>query len=515
MGAVNGMLLNEKKVYVGKFLSRAERLKKLGERAKLFTNVYIKNFGETLDEDQLKEMFANYGVVKSVAVMKDGNGASKGFGFVAMENHEEAQKACENLNGKETEGVTGELYVGRAQKKQERATELRTQFEQQKQARIEKYIGVNLYVKNLDDTVDDNKLREAFTSYGTITSAKIMSDGDKSKGFGFVCFSSPEEATKAVTEMNGRIVGSKPLYVALAQRREERKAHLTAQYMQRMNNGVRVATQPPGQMIQGHHQYSAQPGFYQVATPYPQRQVIHPSFVSPRWTGGRGHAPSNYPLTQYGPGMNGGDPNAIQGRGPLAGMRAPAMRTLLSSIANNRQHPHGAPMAQHQHPMQTMQQHQHQQQQFKYTNAVRNTPMPQQYQQQAGAPVQQQQQQQQQHQQQQPAAAAAAVHAAGQEPLTLHMLAAAGSSEQKQMIGESLYPLIDDMHSSMASKITGMLLEIDNADLLHMLDHRESLKLKVDEAVSVLNAHQQKVRLAAARGGPAASAAAPADAANT
>ena len=39
--------------------------------------------------------------------MKDGNGASKGFGFVAMENHEEAQKACENLNGKETEG--GEL----------------------------------------------------------------------------------------------------------------------------------------------------------------------------------------------------------------------------------------------------------------------------------------------------------------------------------------------------------------------------------------------------------------------
>ena len=63
-----------------------------------------------------------------------------------------------------------------------------------------------------------------------------MREGEKSKGFGFVCFSSQEEATKAVTVMNGFMLGRKPLYVALAQRKEERKAHLTAQYMQRMNN---------------------------------------------------------------------------------------------------------------------------------------------------------------------------------------------------------------------------------------------------------------------------------------
>ena len=49
-------------------------------------------------------------------------------------------------------------------------------------------------------------------------------------------FSAADEATKAVTEMNGSIVGSKPLYVALAQRKEDRRLHLTNQHMQRMSN---------------------------------------------------------------------------------------------------------------------------------------------------------------------------------------------------------------------------------------------------------------------------------------
>lgn len=75
------------------------------------------------------------------------------------------------MNGKEI----GErmLYVGRAQKKAERQAELREKFERLKMERINRYQGVNLYVKNLDDTIDDDKLRKEFAQFGTITSAKV------------------------------------------------------------------------------------------------------------------------------------------------------------------------------------------------------------------------------------------------------------------------------------------------------------------------------------------------------
>jgi polyadenylate-binding protein len=61
------------------------------------------------------------------------------------------------------------------------------------------------------------------------------------------------------------------------------------------------------------------------------------------------------------------------------------------------------------------------------------------------------------------------------------------------MLGECLFPLIQAMHSNVAAKIMGMLLEMDNSELLHMLESPESLRSKVDEdAVAVLQAHHAK-----------------------
>lgn len=135
---VNGMLLNGKKVFVGKFIPRKEREKELGEKAKLFTNVYIKNFGDDFNDDTLKDMFEKYGPITSHKVVKGDDQKSKGFGFVAFENAESAEKAVEELNKKELpDGKV--LYVGRAQKKAERQQELKRKFDMLKLERINKY----------------------------------------------------------------------------------------------------------------------------------------------------------------------------------------------------------------------------------------------------------------------------------------------------------------------------------------------------------------------------------------
>lgn len=462
---VNGMLLNGKKVYVGRFIPRKEREKELGEKAKLFTNVYVKNFGEDLSEEQLRSMFEKYGKITSYKIMNKDDGKSKGFGFVAFESPEAAEAAVEALNGKEL--VEGKpLYVGRAQKKAERQQELKRRFEALKMERLNRYQGVNLYVKNLDDTIDDERLRKEFAPFGTITSAKVMMEEGRSKGFGFVCFSSPEEATKAVTEMNGRIVGSKPLYVALAQRKEDRKAHLTSQYMQRMAN---MRMHQMGQFIQP----GASSGYFVPTIPAPQRfyagAQMPPIRTNPRWPaqaavrpGAQGGATAyasmaanSYRATTRPPNQTMAMRNNINVPRPITGQQPPNMQgrplagqAVVAAASGNRTAT------------------------FKYTANMRNPPqamgtLP-------TTPVQQ------------------AVHIQGQEPLTATMLAAAPPQEQKQMLGERLFPLIQRMYADLAGKITGMLLEIDNTELLHMLEHNESLKNKVEEAVAVLQAHQAK-----------------------
>jgi len=64
-------------------------------------------------------------------------------------------------------------------------------------------------------------------------------------------------------------------------------------------------------------------------------------------------------------------------------------------------------------------------------------------------------------------------------------LNAAPAGQQKQMLGEALYPKIHELQPELAGKITGMLLEMDNSELINLTSDESALRAKVDEAMSV------------------------------
>jgi len=412
----NGKLMNGKKVFVGLFVPKKERQAQEDASPK-WTNIFVKNLSKSVDEVKLKEIFSQFGAITSAVLMKDENDGSKGFGFINFENHHEAQASIAEMNGKDIDGL--QLYVGRAQKKGERERDLKDMFEKLKRERMSKYQGVNLYVKNLEETIDDAKLRQEFSQCGTITSAKVMHD-DKgvSKGFGFVCFATPDEATKAVTEMNGKMLGTKPIYVALAQRKEMRRAQLEAQHAIRAN-GIRMQQQAQASGMTGSPMYApGAPVFYQ----------------GPRGSGfmyqGVGPRPGTYPV-----GFSQQPRTGYQVQSGFRGQRGgPQQRGGRSR---------GAPRGGQGYPG------------IKYNANVRN---PQQ-------PVQEE---------------------ISPDPM-----------ERKQMLGETLYPLIEgslkvmEKPEELAGKITGMLLEIDPQETANIIENQELLRKKITEALDVLAAAEK------------------------
>ncbi len=85
-------------------------------------------------------------------------------------------------------------------------------------------MGNKLYVGNLAYSVRDDSLMQAFSSFGSVTSAKVMMDREtgRSKGFGFVEMGSDAEAQAAINGMNGQSLEGRAVVVNEARPREER-----------------------------------------------------------------------------------------------------------------------------------------------------------------------------------------------------------------------------------------------------------------------------------------------------
>ncbi|KAE8668410.1 Polyadenylate-binding protein 7 [Hibiscus syriacus] len=461
---LNDTIVGDKQIYVGKFMKKSDRV--LPSPDVKYTNLYIKDLDSNITEDTLQEKFSEFGKIVSLVVARDENGASRGFGFVNFENPDDAKKAMEVMNASQFGSKV--IYVARAQKKAEREQILRHQFEERRKEQIMKYKASNVYVKNIDDEVTDEELREHFTQCGTITSAKLMRDNKGlSKGFGFVCFSSPKEAAKAVNTFHGYKFHHKPLYVAIAQRKEDRQAHLQLQYAQRMAGlaGPSTAIFPGGYPPV---YYTAPTGVLSQLPPRPG-VMYQPLGLRP----GRrvnGFALPTRPAFQPPslPMVTGNPTQTRQNQGRMNGHTLPQGASHSVTYV-----PQLQPLNQNMISSKD-------QSNLQRGGQAKYVPNGRAREENKGSRVPQS------------ALNSLAAISQGSEMLS-SMLAAASPEQQKTILGERLYPLVQKHQPDLVPKITGMLLEMDNAELLLLLESPESLAAKVEEAVEVLKLSNAKV----------------------
>jgi len=405
--------------------------------------------------------------------MSNEKGESKGFGFINYEKPEAAQAAVEQLNGTTVNGK--QIYVGRAQKRSERDEVLRSQRVEQ----LQKYQGANVYVKNLDDNVDDEKLQQEFARFGPIISAKVMTDEKgNSKGFGFVSFQNSEDATRAMNEMNGVIFGTKPLYASLAQRKDVRRTQLAALHQQKMNMmqmnmGMPMNMRGPGMMYPG-----APPVFYPPMHPGRMNQPGYPPQMIPRGAPRFPAPPGGQP-----PQQQPANPNAPQQQQPFA--RGPAQGFPQGGAQGAQGFPAQGPGAAVQGgPAQGVP--------GGRGGARPRNPRP--------PPIQQQQQQQPQAngtgRGTKPQNAQGQVNRSYKYTSTARNQPGyvaqppdfeADPEANKQMAGEQLYAQISKVQPALAGKITGMLIEsLELRELFGLVQNPALLDAKIGEALAVL-----------------------------
>ncbi|KZV58818.1 polyadenylate-binding protein 6-like [Dorcoceras hygrometricum] len=134
MEALNGELFGSKNLFVGRAQKKDERAEtlrqKYGEKCTISnrglsknSKLYVKNLDVSVDGKKLKEIFCAHGRVISAKLIRNGDGTSKGFGFVHYLNPEDANKALRSLNGTNVAGRTLYVTMARPREQQTRASQ--------------------------------------------------------------------------------------------------------------------------------------------------------------------------------------------------------------------------------------------------------------------------------------------------------------------------------------------------------------------------------------------------------
>ncbi|KAK8622296.1 hypothetical protein V6N13_117218 [Hibiscus sabdariffa] len=418
------------------------------------TSLYVGDLDLSVTETQLYEYFSQMGPIFTVRVCKDmSTRRSLGYGYVNYGNPQDAARALEHLNFTPLNGKPVRIMYSNRDPSLRKSGTGNIFIKMMKEV-ANKFQGSNLYIKNLDDSVTDEILKELFSPYGSITSYKVVRDPSGiSKGSGFVAFSTPEEASLALAEMNGKMVISKPLYVALAQRKEERRARLQAQFSQMRSLAMVPSVAPRMPMYSPGGPGLGQQIFYGQGPPTifpPQPGFGYQQQLVPGMRPGGAPMPNFFvPMVQQG--QQGQRPNGRRG-GAVQQNQQPVPLMQQQMLPRGRVYPYSQGRGLPDGLMPNV------------AGGMLSVPY-----EVGGMPMR---------------------DASLSQLIPIGALASAlansSPEHQRTMLGDNLYPLVEQLEPESAAKVTGMLLEMDQTEVLHLLESPEALKAKVAEAMEVL-----------------------------
>ncbi|KAG9446847.1 hypothetical protein H6P81_012975 [Aristolochia fimbriata] len=167
------------------------------------TKLYFGNLPYNVDSAQLAAIIQDYGSPEMVEVLYDRDtGRSRGFAFVTMSSVEDCNAVIENLDGSECGGRT-----------------LRVNFSDKPKPKVPLYpeTEFKIFVGNLSWSVTSDSLTQVFQEYGNVVGARVLYDGEtgRSRGYGFVCYSTQEEMDAALQYLNGVELAGRPMRASL------------------------------------------------------------------------------------------------------------------------------------------------------------------------------------------------------------------------------------------------------------------------------------------------------------
>jgi len=160
-------------------------------------SLYVGDLAPEVTEHTLFELFQSVGPVASVKVCRDRHtNNSLGYAYVNFHNLNDAERAMDTMNFTSIRGRSCRIMW----------------VEKDKNAR-DKGVG-NIFIKNLDASIDHKTLFDTFSMFGSIKSCKVSYDKEgNSLGYGFVHYTDPKCAEAAIEKINGMVIAEKKVEV--------------------------------------------------------------------------------------------------------------------------------------------------------------------------------------------------------------------------------------------------------------------------------------------------------------